>query len=214
MSIWFPHVQTDWHTRRNPSLQAIPFVLAAPDHGRMIVTAANIPAQHQGACNGMTAADARAIIPGLQVLDDDPERPLKILTALAAWFIRYTPVVGTDAPDGLLLNITGCAHLWGSEARYLADIHKRLHDFGYTVQLAIAGTIGAAWALAHYGQGSIIIESNQQHNALQVLPPAALRLGASLAERLQQLGLHQIGSFMQMPRTALRRRFGRNFTAA
>lgn len=208
ISIWFPHLLTDWHTRRKPALKLVPIVIAAPNHGRMLVTAATTLAQKQGVYTGMTVADARAIVPALQVLDDEPERPLKLLKAFAAWFIRYTPVVGTDAPNGLLLNVTGCAHLWGGEHKYLADIHKRLHDFGYIVHIAMADTIGAAWAMARYGQGFQIIESGQQSKALQPLPPAALRLDAAIAERLQKLGLRQTGSFMNMPRTALRRRFG------
>ena len=38
ISIWFRYLKTDWFTRRQPSLRDMPFVLAAPDHGRMIVT--------------------------------------------------------------------------------------------------------------------------------------------------------------------------------
>ena len=60
----------------------------------MVVTAANAQAQTQGVDTGMAVADARAIIPFLQVLDDKPELPGKLLKGIAEWCIRYTPVVG------------------------------------------------------------------------------------------------------------------------
>ena len=208
ISIWFPHLKTDWQTRRNAALQGVPFVLAAPDHGRMIVTATNALAEKQGIYKGITVADARAIRPALQVLDDDPQCPLKILRGFAEWFIRYTPVVAADLPDGLIMEVTGCTHLWGSESKYVADVKKRLTAFGYSARIAMAGTIGTAWAVARYAQGFTIVESGQEMPALIPLPPAALRLEREIAERLEKLGLRQTGSFISMPRTALRRRFG------
>jgi protein ImuB len=214
VSIWFRYLRTDWFTRRQPPLSIIPFVLASPDHGRMIVTAANVLAQAQGVDIGMAVADARAIIPSLQVLDDDPQLSTKALKGLAEWFIRYTPAVAIDAPDGLMLDVTGCAHLWGGEKQYLADIAKRLKDFGYHIQVAIADTIGAAWAIARFGQNSPIIEDDQptgsfgQTAAFLTLPAAALRLEAETVERLEKLGLRQVRNFISMPRPALRRRFG------
>jgi len=206
-TIWFPHLTTDWFIRRQPRLKEIPFVLAAPDHGRMEVTAANVPAQTQGIYKGMVVADARAIILSLEVLDDKPELPGKLLKGIAEWCIRYTPIVAIDPPDGLILDVTGCTHLWGSEKKYLADIIKRIKNFGYHIKAAIADTIGAAWAVTRYGQ-ELIIESNTQQAALQLLPPAALRVEAATTELLEKLGLRQIKDFMNMPKSALRRRFG------
>jgi protein ImuB len=208
VSIWFRHLKTDWFTRRQPELYGVPFVLAAPDHGRMIVVAANALAEKEGIFTGITLADARAIIPSLKFLDDDPELSSKLLKGFAEWFIRYSPVVAIDGNDGLILDVSGCTHLWGGEKQYLTDINKRLNKFGYVIRTAMADTIGAAWAVARFGQSVPVIESGQQKTALLSLPPAALRLESEVIERLEKLGLRQVGSFMQMPRTALRRRFG------
>ncbi len=95
---------------------------------------------------GMVLADARAVIPDLQVFDDRPGLPEKLLSCLAEWCLRYSPVVATDMPSGLILDITGCAHLFGSERAYLKDITSRLRGSGYD-QAAAADTIGAAWAI-------------------------------------------------------------------
>src|SRR4051794_40936784 len=72
ITIWFRHLTTDWFTLRRPRLRELPFVLAAPERGRMVITAANRPAQAQGIDTGMAVADARALVPSLQVLDDKP----------------------------------------------------------------------------------------------------------------------------------------------
>ena len=208
VSIWFRYLRTDWFSRRQPDLSGKPFVLASPDHGRMIVTAANALAQKEGIPIGTAVADARAIFPSLQVLDDKPELSTKLLTGIAAWCIRFTPAVAIDLPDGLMLDVSGCAHLWGGEKQYLTEIISRLKHFNYDVSAAMADTIGTAWAIARFGSDYPIIEPGQQMKALLPLPAAALRIDDEIRERLEKLGLRQINNFINMPRTALRRRFG------
>ena len=208
ISIWFRYLKTDWWIRRRPMLHDKPFVLASPDHGRMVITAANRLAEKQGIDINMVVADARALIPSLEVLDDQPETSARLLNGLAEWCIRYTPAVAIDPPDGLLLDATGCAHLWGGERSYITAIHKRFKDFGYDISIALADTVGTAWAVARFGSNDSIIESGQQHTALLSLPPACLRMEASATERLEKLGLRQISQLISMPRSALRRRFG------
>ena len=111
--IWFCNLKTDWFTRRNSKLAIIPFVLAAPNHGKMVITDLNIFAQQQGITKGMSVADARAIFPSLQVLDDNLELTNKLIGNLAEWCIRFTPAVAIDNPDVIILSASGCAHLWG-----------------------------------------------------------------------------------------------------
>jgi protein ImuB len=208
VSIWFRYLKTDWFKRRDSSLKQIPFVLAFPDHGRMVVTEVNALAEAKGIYTGMVVADARAMVPALKVTDDKPELSFKLLEGISKWFIRYTPVVAVDPPESIILDVTGCAHLWGGENEYLPNIVKRLNNFGYAVKASMADTIGAAWAVAHFAQSPLILETGEQKKALLTLPPAALRLEADTTERLQKLGLCQVGSFIDMPRHALRRRFG------
>jgi protein ImuB len=209
LSLWFRHLTTDWYTLRRPALQHKPFVLAAPVHGRMVITSVSAPAQVQGIDIGMAVADARVLIPSLEVLPAKPELSAKLLKALALWCIRYTPVAAVDLPDGLILDVSGCAHLWGGERPYFKEIVTRLRTSGYDVRAAMADTVGAAWANARFGRISPMIETGGQIAALLPLSPAALRLEPVLLERLQKLGLYRIGDVAGMPRSALRRRFGR-----
>src|SRR6185436_17928344 len=112
----------------------IPFVLSSSSHGRIIVNAANPLAQSKEIYKGMPLADARAIIPSLHILDDKPEIYNKLLHRLAEWCIRFTPIISVDLPDGLLLDVSGCSHLWGSDKAYLAEIIRRLNDRGYHIR--------------------------------------------------------------------------------
>jgi protein ImuB len=110
----------------------------------MVITATNVNAEKKGIACGTVLADARAIIPELEVLDDKPELAEKLLTRLAELCIRYTTIVAIDPPDGLLMDVIGCSHLWGGDALYLSDIINNLNIRGYNVRAAMADTIGAA----------------------------------------------------------------------
>jgi protein ImuB len=210
VSIWFRHLTTDWFSLRQSQLKKLPFVLRAPSHGRMMITATNSIAEQKGIKSGMVLADARAIIPDLEVLDDKPDLSGKLLKRIAEWCIRFTPVVAVDPPVGLLLDCTGCPHLWGGDAPYLAEIVKKLNGRGYDVRVGMADTLGVAWAVARFGKDPVI-SSGKHIEALLPLPPEALRLESDTVERLHKLGLHQVRQFIKMPRSSLRRRFGQHF---
>ena len=86
--------------------------MAAPERGRMIVKAANPIAKKEGIDVNMVVADCRAVLPTLQVFDYKEGLAEQLLTALAEWCIRFTPIAAIDQPDGLILDATGCTHLW------------------------------------------------------------------------------------------------------
>ncbi len=177
----------------------------------MTVTSANSAALAQGIDNGMAIADARAIIPSLQVIDDPPDLITRLLKRIAEWCIRFTPIAAVDAPDGIMLDASGCPHLWGGDQNYLDDIVTKLKGKGYFVRVAIADTAGAAWAVARFSKELLLIQPERQLEALFPLPPEALRLEPETIERLRKLGLRRIQQFITMPRSALRRRFGTHF---
>jgi protein ImuB len=208
VSLFFPHLKTDWLTIRRPELKTAAVVMAAKENNRMVVTAANPLAEKEGIGPGAVIADARAIVPRLTAIDDKPGRAERLLNGLGEWCIRFTPTVAVDGTDGLLLDATGCAHLWGGEAAYLEAITGRLQAIGYEVRAAMADTLSAAWAVARFTNGNTVVPTGRQSEALASLPPAALRLAPETAERLSLLGLSSIGQFMTLPRHALRRRFG------
>src|SRR5439155_22623576 len=99
---------------------------------------------------GMALDDARAMYPQIAVADADEHADTQVLEAIADWCDRYTPLVGLDPPDGLMLDVTGCAHLFGGEAALADDLVRRLAKQGYQARVAVADTVGCAWAVARF----------------------------------------------------------------
>ena len=93
--------------------------------------AADDRARALGLHPGMPLAKAQALVPGLDVHPFTPDKDADDLHALALWALRrYSPIVACDAPDGLILDITGCAHLLDGEDHLLRDLLDHLRDDG------------------------------------------------------------------------------------
>lgn len=208
VAIGFPFLVTDWMARRDAKLKDEPFILYAPERGRMVIKASSKAAHSKGIFPGMVVADCRAIFPDMTVLEYPAGKAEELLEALALWCIRFTPVSAVDLPDGIVLNCSGCTHLWQGEQSYVAHILTRLENFGYHVRAAMSDTVASAWAVSRYGKNQTIVPPGKQLSALLHLPAEALRLEHTVTEKLEKLGLNKIGQFANLPRTALRKRFG------
>lgn len=155
----------------------------------------------------MVLADARAVTPDLEAIDDLPDLRERLLKRLAEWCIRFSPSVAIDLPDGLIIDATGCSHLWGGDDSYVDDITSKLLARGYDVKASMADTIGIAWGAARYTRWKVV-SPGQHAEAMMDMPPEALRLEDEAVARLRKLGLHTVKQFARMPRASLRRRFG------
>lgn len=160
-----------------------------------------------GLTRGLTLADARARIPGLVVADAEPEADRRFLDALVAFCERFTPLVALDLPHGLLLDITGCAHLFGGEAALFDGIARRMKRSGLALKAAIAGTPEAARAVSRFGAGGIVA-TGADEDATRPLPIAALGISAETVIALSRAGLKTIGDLADRPSVALSARFG------
>jgi protein ImuB len=207
LCIWFPYLVADQMAIKQPKLAAQAYVTVIQEHNKQLVTHLSRAAKQQGLRNNMPLADARIAVPNLQVFKHQPQKEEKLLKSLAQWCIRYTPQVALNLPDTLFLEIAGCTHLWKGEEGYLKEISTRLSKIGYYTKMAIADTLGTAWAMAHYAS-TTIAKPNQQMQALLPLPAKALRLEELTLSRLTKLGFHTIDSFMRIAPSTLRRRFG------
>lgn len=208
ISIWFKHLLTDWLARQKPEVKDKPFVLCTPERGAVIIMAANALAEQAGAVRGMSLADARAIAPELLHFDFEPDRAQKILTAMADWCQRFSPLCGLHVPDGLWIDMTGGAQLFGGERKLLRDMVLSFQSFGYDARAALADTPGGAWAIARFGRKQPIIPPSALRDALASLPPSALRLSQDTAVSLRSLGIRTIADLYKIPRASLSRRFG------
>lgn len=208
-----PHWATDCLKRADPALAQLttPFALWEKQQSAMRLVALHHQAAATGIFEGQSLTDARALVPGLSVREIDRAFLTQRFADFADWHSYASPIVSvlTDqsAYGDLGLDITGVDHLFGGEDKLLAKVAGRLEDLGFTVQAAIAGSIGAAWALAHYTPGRIISE-DEAGEALAELPVAALRLSESQIESLAQMGLRRVGQLYGRNRKSLQARFG------
>ena len=181
--------------------------------GRRLIAALNPAAAKAGLAPGMPLPDALSFVPGLVTAPADPAADRAALTRLAEWCGRYSPWTAPDETDGIKIEITGSAHLWGGEAALVADISRRLLRQQIAHRIAVASTLGTAWALARHAadDGAPALPTPQDERAaLAPLPVEALRLDPDTVQGLRRVGLRHIGELYPMPRDALARRFGAN----
>ena len=197
-------------TTQPSSIEEEGFPLALIETVRQVrrLSAVSPEAAKLGLYVGQKATDAMALVPELTTAEAEPEADALALTQLVDWCVRFSPAVAADRPDGLFLDISGVAHLFGGEAELMDDFRDRLAANGLPFRLVIADTPGAAWALAHFGRDGTIAPPNSQGELMKSLPPAALRLDPEAAAQIERLGLRRVGQLMEIPRAPLGRRFG------
>ena len=175
-----------------------------------MLAAANPAARTLGLQVGQAHADARAIVPELQSAPAEPEEDRAALERLALWAERFSPTVAADEVqpgcEGLLLDMTGGAHLFGGETALLGEIERRLKAADIPARAAMADTPGAAWALARFGDARIA-PAGGVRVALAELPMEALRLQEGTLKLLRRFGLRRIADLYGLPRAGLVRRF-------
>ena len=213
LAIWLLHLALDrWRLEQNIAAGEGPdsgplALIADTAHGPRIA-AANAAGRAAGAQAGAMLADARTLCPALATAPSDPAGDLAYLEKLAVWAMRWGPWSALDAPDGLIVDTSGVAHLFGGEDALLADVRAAFARRRLAVRVAIAPTAGAAWALAHHGpDGAILRPADDPAQHLGALPVAALRLDDDVLTVLRRLGLKRLGDLNGVARDALVRRF-------
>ncbi len=184
-----------------------PLVIYGKRSNAELIVAVGEAAERLGLHAGLALAQARAMHPAIEAIAEDAEADASLLEKIADWCLRYTPLVAVDASDGLLLDMTGCAHLYGGEEALVADLAARLAKAGFAYTIAVAGSIGAAWAVAHYGEPASY-PCGEERALLAPLPLAALRLPPQTVSALARVGLKRIGDIIDLPRSPLTARFG------
>ncbi len=205
--MWLRRLATDRIARASPTPDETPLVCVAEIKSARRITALNDAAARLNLTPGMALADARAMYPGLSVADADPQADGALLKRIADWCDRYTPLVGLDPPDGLILDIAGCTHLYHGEMALCRDFSHRLSAQGFHVRLATADSVGCAWAAARYGNPGLVA-GGAMRETVAPLPLAALRLPPDTVEALAQTGLKRVADVLDRPRAPLAARFG------
>lgn len=159
----------------------------------------------------MSLAHGRALIRANRVLEipHEPDRDAAALAALARWCFRWSPVVRADPPDSVLLDITGCEHLFGGEERLAVSVRDELARLRVTARIGVASTVGTAGAVARFGAKPVmLVPAGQERNAIAEFPIAALRADHEACESLAEVGVSTVGQLLDLPRCALPSRYG------
>ena len=142
------------------------------------LAAVNPHARAAGLRPYMRLADSRTPVPDLVTTPVEPQADRRLIETLANWCDRYTPWVAIDplgdamaeegaeacsaggfgGDAGLLLDVTGCGHLFGrgsdkgeaGERALLADLVERLsrHDFACRAAMADTAARPGRWRVS------------------------------------------------------------------
>ncbi|BBE70782.1 Y-family DNA polymerase [Oharaeibacter diazotrophicus] len=188
-------------------------MLVAKERGALRLVAVDGAAAALGLAPGMALAEARALVPDVATADAAPEADAALLRGSAEAMEIFTPLVALRGHDGLVLDVTGCAHLFGGERGLGAAARRRLARAGLQTQGAIAGTPEAAWAFARHRPGSVTPPGGEAA-AARGLPVAALEQDEAVTLALVRAGLRSLGDLADRPSPVLAARFGEGVTTA
>ena len=193
LALFFPLLSADrW--RREHGADEKPLAFIEKQRGAMRIVAVSEQALALGIGPGLGLADARARVPELVAITHDPKADIALLETIADDCERYTPSVALYAPNGLILDITGCIDLWADENALADDALARLTKVGLNIRHAFAATPDRARSLARHGP---------------VLPVSALDLEDDATIALKRVGLYTVDEIAKRPRVAMAARFGK-----
>lgn len=225
LSLHVPHLSIDLAQRRRARAGRRPgalptscLLLTHEDRGRTLVVQRCSEAARRGIRVGLTLGEAQALIdPRVRARHGDPwveelqpARDGRALHALGAWCMaKVSPVVALDPPDGLFMDVAGTGRLLGDEEDVCRALLRAMHRFGLGARLAVADTVGAAWALSHFGRTPRqLVETGDEEAVLAPLPVESLRLEPATAEGLAELGVRSVGELVRLDRARVAARFG------
>lgn len=153
LSLWFPRLAAERALRLRRAALPAPFAVVGDRNGAQVLASVDAQAEAAGLRRGQGLRDAMAMCPTLMTTAEDTVAEAAFLTVLHRWAGKFSPWVAEEPPDSLLVDLTGCAHLFGGEAALLDRVAEDCAALGLTVRAGIADTVGAAWALARHAGG-------------------------------------------------------------
>jgi len=221
LCLWFPNWPVQRRHQQSPALRDQPLVLVAVRQGREIVGHCCDLAIRRGIRPGMPLAEAKTLLQPRSgrpevghCLSEEPEQDQQALRQLAWDCEQFSPLVGLEheeAPESLMLDVTGCAPHFGGEQELMQQMIQFCQQRRLQARIGLADSFGIAWAAAHFRtklQATCIIPSGEQESVLRALPVSTLRLPGKTLDRLQQVGLRLVGQLLKLSRSTLPARFG------
>jgi len=216
LSLWLPRLMTDRARRVHQVDPRAPLTVVATVKSARRLVGVDANAARLGLGVGLTLADAQARQPSLVVCDAEPEAEVRLLERIADACARFTPLVALDERDGLMLDVSGVAHLFDGEEGLVAEVEARLSRQGLTVAPGLADSPRAAWALARFSHRRVApagLAGKDFARLYHDMPAAALGLDAEACADMARAGLRRIGDLAMRPRAPIAARFGADVIA-
>ncbi|MEL7343493.1 MAG: DNA polymerase Y family protein [Pseudomonadota bacterium] len=160
LSIWFPRMGAERLLRLERGTLDAPLAVVEAVGNAQFLSSLSAAASAEGLTRGQPVRDAQAMCPALLTRLQNRRAEAEFLSALRRWAGKFSPWVAQAKPDGLTVDLTGCAHLFGGELQLLQQLEDDCADLGLSVAAGIADTPGAAWALARFaGRGAEPVRS-------------------------------------------------------
>ncbi len=185
-------------------------VLIAEEKNAMRVVALTSALRLLGVRRGMTATEARSIVPDLHTDVVDPaaeaedRESLRVAMETLSDRVVFDP--GHFGEEGVL-EVSGSAATHGGELATLAKARALFERLGHRVSLALADDPLAAAALARCSVEGVV-PVGESATWLASLPVAALGPSLLLAQALAALGLNTVGAFARLERASVSGRYG------
>src|SRR5271166_5786703 len=211
LSLWLPRLATDRARRLSGVDKAAPLAAVAKVNNAERLVCVDAEAARLGLTVGLPLADARARHPSLVAVESAPAEEARLLERLCDWCSRFTPLAALDGRDGLMLDISGVAHLFGGEAALAEEAVRRLAGQGITAIAGVGSNPRAASALARFSAQKIAPEDLSDKAFAKLfhdLPLAALGLDEKTIADMARAGLRRIGDVALRPRAPIAARFG------
>ncbi len=150
LSLWFPRLAAERCLRDTRGLPPGPFAVVGDVKNAQVLVSLSDQAEAAGLTRDQPLRDARAMCPELQTKLQNPQLDRAFLVVLRRWAGKFSPWVSEEPPEALMVDLTGCAHLFGGEKALAEQVVGECAVLGLTVRIGIADTPGAAWALARF----------------------------------------------------------------
>ena len=110
LSLWFPRLSAERCLRLNRGLPQGPFAVVGDVNNAQLLTSLSCEAEAAGLRRGQPLRDARAMCPDLVTRLANPRLDALFLQVLRRWAGKFSPWVGEEPPESLVIDLTGCAH--------------------------------------------------------------------------------------------------------
>ena len=155
IAIWFPYIGAERILRKTQHTLENPIVVVAKRSQSEIISSISAAAQYKGLFVGQSLRDASSICPHLFVETQDLYAETQFLKGICRWSSKFSPWVAPEGNTGLIMDITGCSHLFGGENKMINYILLAYDEIGLTTKIGCADTVGAAWALSRYSEKTL-----------------------------------------------------------